>query len=152
MRQARKIAVLALALSLPVLISGCPGMPGAGGRQAENLPPGMLPPPGVESGGARTLMGTTITPPENSYLLIKYTRGDDPAASAEWRSCRRFIPLETAVLIEGLNYDGCIANEDRDVNQLLPFAGLASFYWKYEARPAPPAESEPKPSQGRRGR
>jgi hypothetical protein len=104
----------------------------------------------MSSGGARTFMGTTITPPEDSYLLVKYSyltsalvaRGQ-PVSSPSWQSCRRFIVLDSAVIIEGLNYDGRAKDQERDVNELLPHTGLASFQWKYEARPAPPAGSAP---------
>ena len=141
-----RMLLLILGLALMVALAGCPGMPGApggaGGQQ--NVPPGLQPPPGEKSGGARTLMGTTITPPENAILLIRYGYGGS-AASATWKSCRRVIPLDNSVILEGLNYDGRDKNADKDVNQLLPLAGL-TFYWKYEPKPTPP----PQPGRGSR--
>jgi hypothetical protein len=140
---ARKLTSLVLGLILVALLAGCPGMPGAaGGRGAENTPPGLLPPPGMTSGGARTLMGATITPPENSFLLVKYVYSEAPAESAAWLSCRRVIPLDNSIIVEGLNYDGRNEALEKDVNQLLPFLGLVSFYWKYEPKPAPPPKPE----------
>jgi len=141
------------------LLCGCPGMPGGPSSQ-QKMAPGILPPPGLESGGARTLMGTTITPPDNYFLLVKYTyahptspqAADLPAGrQAGWQTCRRAIPLDTCILVEGLNYDGRLQGAEKDVNQLLPFSGLTSFYWKYEPKPAPPPQEQPSP-QGKRPR
>ena len=152
----KRLALLTIGLAAVVALSGCPGMPGAPGGGAatpENTPPGLLPPPGTESGGARTLLGTTITPPDNAFLLVRYTYAD--ADPAEWQSCRRILPLDTAVIIEGLNHDGRAADADKDVNQLLPFAGLTALHWKYEPKPTPPPQPETEGRQqrpGRRGR
>ncbi len=148
MTPSARTALLLGLLGVGTLLVGCPGMPGAGGG-AQEKPPGMSSPPGLQSGGAWTMMGTTITPPENSYLLVSYAYAvGETRAVVEWQTCRRIIPLESCVLVEGLNYDGRLEGADRDVNRLLPFAGLVNFEWKYEERPAPPAgeqaESEPK--------
>lgn len=157
MRLLRTTSLLIAGLGLAALVAGCPGMPGAGGgSSAERMPPGMLPPPGAKTGGARTLMGTTITAPDDAYLLVKYSYGAQGPAT-DWRTCRRIIPLESAVMVEGINYDGRAKGEEKDVNQLLPFAGLTSFLWKYEPKPVPPAGEEekkgsPQPRPGRRGR
>ena len=135
-----RIAFLIPLLGLGALISGCPGMPGSPGQQ-QKMPPGVLPPPGLESGGARTLMGTTITPPDNSFLLVKYTYAQAGIPGVgQWHTCRRILPLDSCVLVEGLNYDGRTEGAEKDVNQLLPYSGLTGLYWKYEARPTPPAE------------
>ncbi len=152
MMKPTRIALLLGLVCLIPLLTGCPGAPG--GQQ--NMPPGVLPPPGLESGGARTLMGTTITAPDNYYLLIKYTCAhlsgqEAPPRGAEWQSCRRVIPLDSCIMVEGLNYDGRQQGAEKDVNQLLPFSALASFYWKYEAKPTPPASEQTTP-QGRRPR
>jgi len=145
----RRLAFLIAALGMSLLLAGCPGMPGApGGPQSEaNVPPGVKPPPGLESGGARTLMGTTITPPEKAILLVRYTQaGVTPAAEPQWKSCRRIIPLDACVIVEGLNYDGRDEGAEKDINQLLPFSGLTSFYWRYEPGPVPPrSEAQPEP-------
>ena len=134
--------LIALAL-MCVTLAGCPGMPGAaGGKGASSqLPPGLQPPPGVQSGGARTLMGTTITPPENSVLLMKYSYapavGDHAKGlQPDWQSCRRIIPAEAYVLVEGVNFDGRAKEAEKDVNQLVPVSGIEYFCWKYEPEPA----------------
>lgn len=151
MATGNRLMLLIVGLALMVVLAGCPGFPGtpgasgAGGQQ--NVPPGLQPPPGEKSGGARTLMGTTITPPEDAYLLIRYGYGG-AAENAKWQSCRRVIPLENAVIIEGLNHDGRDKAAEKDVNQLLPMPGLM-FFWKYELKPTPPPQ--PKGRAGGRG-
>jgi hypothetical protein len=87
----------------------------------------------MESGGARTLMGTTVTAPENSYLLVRFPRAGERAPGAEpnWQSCRRVCVLENCLLVEGLNYDGRDDAAARDANQLIAYPKLASFEWKY---------------------
>ena len=146
-----KIALLLGLLGMGGLLAGCPGMPGAGGGGEENLPAGMKAPPGMDSGGARTLMGTTVTAPDNATLLIRHDR---PGAEAEspWRSCRRVIVLQDCVLIEGLNFDQRTTGEGADFNEVLPFADVQSFVWRYEPRPTPPAEeAESKPTDKEKG-
>jgi len=155
MRWWKAVSLLCL-LALGTLLVGCPGMPGmpgAGGAGTEQKsPPGVLPPPGLESGGVRTLMGSTITAPENSYLLVRFTRvrGQAAGAAATWQSCRRVSVVENCLMIEGLNYDGRDDVAPKDANLLIPYTDLESFDWKYEARPAPPAaapgKGQPKPS------
>jgi len=147
-------AVIAL-LCAATLLCGCPT--GAAGRQnQQNMPAGMLPPPGLDSGGAQTVMGsTTITAPNESYLLVKFSRTsgalrEPPPPEPKWQSCRRVIPLEWHVLIEGLNYDGRDEKAEKDVNQLIPSANLTYFLWKYEPKPAPPAET--KSEAGKKGK
>jgi len=138
-------------LAMGTLLAGCPGMPGAGGAGAEQrTPPGVLPPPGMESGGVRTLMGTTITAPDNSYLLVRFTKAQakPPAGEPKWQSCRRVSVLDNCIMIEGLNYDGRDDAAAKDANLLIAHADLATFDWKYEARPAPPAEEQGK-AQGK---
>jgi len=144
-----KTILLFLALlSLGALLAGCPGMPGAPGSGQANLPPGMKAPPGMESGGGRTLMGTTITPPDNAVLLVKHV---EPASEAEapWRSCRRVIVLDDCILIEGINYDQRIAGAERDFNEIVPFSDIESFVWKYELKPAPPPEESAAEEKGK---
>ena len=138
----RRTALLIGLLVAGSLLAGCPGMPGmpGAGQSQQTMPPGVLPPPGLESGGARTLMGTTITPPDNAYLLVSLDRmGSEPAAPVEWQTCRRVTPLESCLLLEGINYDGRAEGAPKDVNQLITYGQLQRFEWKYEARPAPPA-------------
>ena len=142
----KAVAVLGL-LAAGALLAGCPGMPGAGGAGGEQrTPPGVLPPPGMESGGVRTLMGTTITAPDNSYLLVRFTKAQakPPAGEPKWQSCRRVSVLDNCIMIEGLNYDGRDDAAGKDANLLIAHADLATFDWKYEARPAPPAQPEGK--------
>jgi hypothetical protein len=134
-----RTALLVGLLGLATLLAGCPGMPGAPGGE-QKVPAGMLPPPGLDSGGARTLMGATIVPPDNAYLLVRYTCAvGETSTVVEWHTCRRVIPLESCLLVEGINYDGRAEGVEKDVNRVLPFEGLVSFEWKYEERPAPPA-------------
>ncbi len=151
-----RIGAVAVLLCASVLLAGCPPG-GAGGQSQSNVPPGIQPPPGLESGGARTLMGTTITAPNDSFLLVKYARlpqalREPPAPEPAWQSCRRVIPTDTWVLVEGLNYDGRDQAAEKDVNQLLPSMGLAYFYWKYEPKPAPPPEAAKKATPGKKGK
>lgn len=152
MTRIKKIAVLVVLIGIGTVLYGCPGMPGmpggvGGGEQ--KMPPGVLPPPGLESGGARTLMGTTITPPDNYFMLVSFSIATGTAQTAEWQTCRRIIPLESCLIVEGLNYDGRNKEAPQDVNQLVPYSGLTSFQWKYEAKPAPPPEAvtESKPEK-----
>jgi len=138
-----RIILLGLALSLVTLLSGCPGMPtGPGGAAAtQNMPPGLLPPTGLESGGARTFMGTSITPPDNAILLFRYAGADEASPEAEqWQSCRRIIAADSGLFVEGINYDGRVEGAEMDVNQFIPEGELTSLYWKYE--PAPPSPEE----------
>ncbi len=147
-----RIAALIALLPFAALLAGCP--PGMGGRNTQqNMPPGMLPPPGMDSGGARTLMDTTITAPSDHYLLVKFALSTPaakgaPAEEPKWQTCRRVIPLTSYLLIEGINYDGRDAGAEKDVNQLIPASELSYFYWKYEAKPVPPAE-ENKPGESK---
>ncbi len=153
-----RVALLLGLLAAGLLLAGCPGMPGmpgaGGGAGAEQkTPPGVLPPPGLESGGVRTLMGTTITAPENSYLLVRFARvRQQPTtlAEAKWQSCRRVTLIENCLTVEGINYDGRDDAGAKDANVLIAYSDLTGFDWKYEARPAPPAQpagkGQPKPS------
>jgi hypothetical protein len=146
-----RIAILIAGLLLVALLAGCPGMPGApgaAGSSPQNVPPGLQPPPGEKSGGARTLMGTTITSPDNAILLVRYGYGQ--ATDASWKSCRRAILLDAAVMVEGINFDARDKQAEKDVNQLLPMAGL-TFYWKYEPKPTPPPQAKSTGPGGRPG-
>jgi hypothetical protein len=137
-----RAALLIGLIGLGTLLAGCPGMPGAPGGE-QNMPPGVMPPPGMESGGARTLMGATVTPPDDAYLLVTYTHAvAGVETTVDWQTCRRALPLQSCVLVEGINFDGRVKDAEKDVNVLIPFEGLVSFQWKYEARPAPPAEEK----------
>lgn len=93
------------------------------------------------------MMGTTIVAPDDSYLLVKFARRGETAGPSpsepKWRSCRRVIPMDNFLIIEGLNYDGRDEKADKDVNELVPTRDLEYFYWKYEAKPAPPASATP---------
>ena len=85
-------------------------------------------------------MGTTITAPDNAYLLVSVDRvGSEPSATPEWQTCRRVTPLESCLLVEGINYDGRAEGAEKDVNQLIRFEQVRRFEWKYEPRPVPPA-------------
>ena len=163
MSKMTRIVALVGLICVGSLLSGCPGipgMPGAAGGGEQKMPPGVLPPPGLESGGARTLMGTTITPPDNFFLLVSFTTSAGASQAAEWLTCRRIIPLESCVIVEGLNYDGRNKQAPQDVNQLVPYQGLTSLQWKYEAKPVPPpapvTEAKPgprgKPAEGKKTR
>jgi hypothetical protein len=155
-------ASLIAGLGLVTLLAGCPGMPGApggGGSAAQQTPPGILPPPGLESGGVRTLMGTTVTPPNNQILLVNYATPSF-AGEAQWRSVRRVTFVDGGVLLEGLNYDERAKGPEKDRNLFLPLTQVAGLSWKYEPKPTPPAPAKPAASagkakpeaQGKRGR
>jgi hypothetical protein len=141
----RKTFLAVALLGAGSLLAGCPGMPGMPGgaaSQQQNMPAGVLPPPGLESGGVRTLMGTTITAPEDSYLLVSFTlRGPQAGESVELQSCRRITAADGSILIEGLNYDNRLEGAPKDVNRLLPEAQVERLEWKYELKPTPPAET-----------
>jgi len=143
-------AILITGLGLVALLAGCPGMPGAtggGGSAAQQAPPGILPPPGLESGGVRTLMGTTVTPPNNQILLVSYTIS--ASSTGSWSSVRRLVFIEGGVMLEGLNYDGRAAGQEKDANRLVPVSQLTSLAWKYESKPTPPAPAKPPASAGK---
>jgi len=142
MRVAARAALFCVGLGLITLLAGCPGMPGAAGSQQE-MPPGMQPPRGMESGGARTIMNAAVTAPDDAIMLVYVLEGE--ATEAEWRSCRRVIALESSIMIEGLNYDGRDEGAEKDHNRLIPFSHLGYLSWRYEAKPQPatPAETTP---------
>ena len=149
-----RFALLTAILGSAVFLAGCPGMPGVpggGGSGQQNTPPGVLPPPGMESGGARTLMGTTIVAPDSAFLLVRHA---SPGSDAEppWRSCRRIIVLSDCVLIEGVNYDLRAEGVEKDFNEVVQFSNIESFAWKYEAKPTPPAEEESSAGESDSGR
>jgi len=155
-----RVGAVAALLCATALLAGCP--PGAaGGQSQQNMPSGMKSPPGLETGGAQTVMGsTTIIAPNDSILLVRYSNPPPFRDHAKfiappeppWQSCRRVIPSDTWVLVEGLNFNGRDPKAEKDVNQLLPASGLAYFYWKYELKPAPPPEATKKETPGKRGR
>jgi hypothetical protein len=154
MTRSLRLVVLIAGLGLLVLLSGCPGMPGGGGGgSAQQTPPGVLPPPGLESGGVRSIVGATITPPTNNVLLVTYTTTGTPPPGEQ--SARRVTITENAVLIEGLNYNGRVEGEPKDVNRLVPLDQVTSFTWRYEGQATPAATpqggGQAKPS-GRGGR
>jgi len=163
MNRKHSYLLLAIGLALVTLLAGCPGMPGApgGGSAAQQAPPGTLPPPGLESGGARTLLGTTVTPPNNQILLVSYSTAN-AATATQWWSVRRLTFVDGGVLFEGLNYDGRTEGKEKDANHFAPLAQLTTLSWKYEPKPTPPAPAPAKPApsagkakpepQGRRGR
>jgi hypothetical protein len=145
MRPHTRVAILVAALGCTLLLSGCPGMPGAPGGQ-QKTPPGMMPPAGLESGGAYSLMGTTITAPDDSILLFRPVVAADEA-DRPWETCRRIILLENAVLVEGINYDGRTEDAEKDFNRVIPLANIQNLNWKYESKPRPPAEEESEDSE-----
>jgi hypothetical protein len=153
MTRSLRFVVLAAGLGLLVLLSGCPGIPGGGGGTAQQTPPGVLPPPGLESGGVRSIVGATVTPPTNSMLLVTYTTSGAPPVGEQ--VARRVTVTESAVLMEGLNYDGRVQGQPKDENRLVPMDQVTSFTWRYEGLPAPAAAPQggppPTPS-GRRGK
>lgn len=140
MRRYTRVAILLAALGSTVLLAGCPGMPGGPGGQ-QKTPPGMMPPAGLDSGGAYSLMGTTITAPDGSLLLFRPVIAEDEG-DRPWESCRRIILLENAVLVEGINYDGRTEDAEKDFNRVIPLANIQNLNWKYEAKPSAPAEEE----------
>jgi hypothetical protein len=149
-----RVALLIGLLAFGSLLAGCPGMPGMPAGQEQQMPPGVLPPPGMESGGARTLMGATITPPDNAYLLVSFVLKDlDLSGEGGWQTARRVVPLAECILVEGLNYDGRAEDEPKDINQLIPYEHLEGFRWRYEERPAPPPSpaGEDSPSETKQG-
>jgi len=151
MRVRIRYGLLLCGLGLVALLAGCPGMPGAPGgtgSAAQQAPPGILPPPGLDSGGVRTLMGTTVTPPNNQILLVRYTTPNS-AAAIQWSSVRRLVFIEGGVMLEGLNYDGRAAGQEKDANRLVPVSQLTSLAWKYEPKPTPPAPAKPPASAGK---
>ncbi len=152
MTRSVRLAALAAGLGLLVLLSGCPGLPGAGGGGAssQQTPPGVLPPPGLESGGVRTIVGATITPPTNNVLLVTYTTTGAALPPGE-QSARRVAITENAVLIEGLNFNGRVEGQPKDVNRLLPLSQVTSLTWRYEGQPTPPPSTTPPPGGGRPG-
>jgi hypothetical protein len=170
MNTCTRIGLLIALLLMCVILAGCPGMPGAaGGKGASSqLPPGLQPPPDLKSGGARTLMGTTITAPDDSILMVRFAatplaayvqnRSVSSPAQARippWQSCRRIIPAEGYVLVEGVNFDGRAKEAEKDVNQLIPVSAIEYFYWKYEPKPAlsqPAGKGGPGQTGGRQPR
>ena len=154
MNQYLRTAALLAGLGLTVLLAGCPGMPGmpgssGGGSAAQQTPPGVLPPPGLTSGGVRTLMGTTVTPPENAFLLVSYTTSG--GASVQKATARRITISENAVLFEGMNYDGRKANLPKDTNTVIPLSQLSSLSWSYEEKPTPPPSAPGRPGRAAPG-
>ena len=134
MRFAARAALFCVALGSMTLLAGCPGMPGGPGSEQE-MPPGMQPPRGMESGGARTIMNAAVTAPEDAIMLVYVLEGE--ATEGEWRSCRRVIALETSIMIEGINYDGRDESVEKDHNRLIPFSSLGYLSWRYEPKPKP---------------
>ena len=140
-----RFGLLVAGLAMITLLVGCPGMPGGGGAggNASQTPPGVLPPPGLTSGGVRTIVGATVTPPENSVLLVRFVVGDVTEATPAWISTRRISVTENAVFLEGLNFDGRAPSLPKDENRLLALAKVAMLEWKYEAKPTPPPSKTP---------
>jgi len=147
MKISLRLGLLLIGLGLATLLSGCPGMTGPQSA-AQQMPPGMLPPPGLKSGGVRTLMATTITPPDNQMIMVRTTRvlsgaleerrGAPTPPSADltqWNSVRRITFADSVALLEGLNFDGRAADQPKDVNLSLPL-GFTQLEWKYETAPA----------------
>ena len=144
MKRYARFGLLIIGLGFTALLAGCPGMPGApggGGNAAQQTPPGILPPPGLSSGGVRTIMGTTVTAPEDAVLLVSYTSTTD--ASATDVSVRRITISENTVLIEGQNFEARDTAAPKDTNVILSLTQIESLTWSYEAKPTPPpAEDE----------
>ncbi len=152
MRARIRIGLLAAGLGVTALLAGCPGLPGAGGGAGGNAaqtPPGVLPPPGLKSGGVRTIIGTTVTPPDNGTLLVSYTVGAGwdanakPQLTEQWTPVRRITVTESTVLLEGLNFDGRLAKLPKDQNRLLALDKVSSLDWRYEEAPAPASGKAP---------
>ena len=143
MNHPARLVLLIAGLGLITLLAGCPGMPGGGGSSAQQSPPGVQPPPGLTSGGVRTLLGTTVTPPENSFLLVSFT--SSTGASAQKLTARRITISENTVLFEGLNYDARNPKLPADTNTIFPLAQLTALSWSYEAKPTPPPSQTGKP-------
>ena len=146
-----RIGILAIGLGLVTLLAGCPGMPGMGGSSssssAQQSPPGLVSPPGMQSGGARSLMGTTVTPPDNGTLLVNVTIA---GTATGFQSTRRLVFAETGVMLEGVNFDGRTKGQELDTNRFVPTNQITSLTWKYEIKPAPPG-AKPGPGGTRGG-
>ena len=156
MNASLRTILLVAALALLPLLTGCPGMPGAGGGggAAQNTPPGVLPPPGLESGGVRTLMGTTVTPPNDQILLVSYATSPAPYSSAhkfDGGTVRRLTFVDGGVLFEGLNYDERAKGQEKDRNVFLPLTQVFFLTWKYEPKPTPPASPTPGTGKEKQG-
>ena len=150
MRFAARAALFCVALGSMTLLAGCPGMPGGPGSEQE-MPPGMQPPRGMESGGARTIMNAAVTAPEDAIMLVYVLEGE--ATEGEWQSCRRIIALENSVMIEGINYDGREEGVEKDQNRLIPHSRMGYLSWRYEPKPQPttPVETAPEGEGGETG-
>ena len=139
MKTRLRIGILVIGLGLVTLLAGCPGMPGVGGggggNAAQQSPPGLVSPPGMQSGGARSLMGTTVTPPDNGTLLVNVTVA---GTATGFQSTRRLVFAETGVMLEGVNFDGRTKGQEQDTNRFVPTNQITSLTWKYEIKPAPP--------------
>ncbi len=149
MNRYARLGLLLAGLGLTTLLVGCPGMPGAPGgtSAAQQTPPGVQPPPGLKSGGVRTLLGTTVTPPDNSILLVTYKT--TTGVSGQNIAVRRLTISENTVVFEGLNYDERNPNLPKDTNTIIPLAQITSLTWNYEAQPTPPPTAGgPPPGKG----
>ncbi len=142
MKRVVRWGFLLAGLGLTALLSGCPGMTGQPGTSAaQQPPPGILPPPGLKTGGVRTLVGATITPPEGQVIVVNYPGNDD-----HFTSVRRISVTENTVLFEGLNFDGRTPDQEKDQNHLVPLSRVIQLRWKYE--PAPSGFNAPAAAPG----
>jgi len=149
------LTIVLLGISLLGGCAGMPGMPGAGGQQQQG-PPGLTPPPGLKSGGVRTLMGTVVTAPDNGTLSVHYTlataKPAEVAASKDtWRHCRRIVMAEGTVTIEGLDFDKSTAQKDVETSIAFPVNDLTELSWKYDTDklPPPPAKAPDSAAKGK---
>lgn len=137
----RAIGSLVTAILALTLLGGCSGLPGApgAGGQAQQGPPGLSAPPGMKTGGARTVLGTTVTAPDNYVVSVKYSLAPNTATAANaddfkgvWHHCQRILISDGVILIEGIDFDTPNATTETQSQILLPVASVADIAWKYE--------------------
>jgi hypothetical protein len=141
MNTRRAIGALVIAILALTLLGGCSGLPGAPGAsgQAQQGPPGLTAPPGMKTGGARTVLGTTVTAPDNYVVSVKYSLAPNATTAANavafkgaWHHCQRILVSDGVILIEGIDFDIPNATTETQSQILLPVASVADIAWKYE--------------------
>jgi hypothetical protein len=142
---------LALAILTLVILSGCSGLPGTAGAggQAQQGPPGLSPPPGMKTGGARTVLGTTLTAPDKYVLSVKYALASAGASATSagayagaWHHCQRVLISDGIILIEGIDYDKPNATTESQSQVALPAGSITDLVWRYEPDITPPADAK----------
>lgn len=160
---------LALGIGSLALLAGCSGLT-PGGNQAQQGPPGLSSPPGMKTGGAKTVLGTAVTAPDNYTLSVRFTLAPTVPATVTaatykgaWHHCRRIIVSDGVVMVEGIDFDEPNVDTGTEGNLALPNSSLVEFTWRYDrsetspttgAQPGEPnsAGSGPEPNAPARGR